>query len=245
MSAWMLLIFAPCIGSWLGVVARRWPQGRPVALARSACEHCGHVLGSLDMVPLASFLWLCGKCRYCGAPIGWFHPAIELAALTVAVAALGVDGAGWLAWVDAALGWALLLAAWIDAQTYRLPDVITLPLILAGLLVTYLTQPGAIYNHAAAAAAGYLSFRLIDALYHAVRHRHGLGQGDAKLLAAAGAWLGLAALPWTVFLAACAGLIMALIALRGALHGTARLPFGPALALSFFLLRLAGGAGWI
>jgi leader peptidase (prepilin peptidase)/N-methyltransferase len=239
LSGWMILLVAPVIGSWLGVLIRRWPQGRPVAMARSACDACGHQLGPLDMVPLASFALLRGRCRYCGAPIGWFHPVIELAALTVAVAVYCAGPGGWQNWIDAALGWALLTAAWIDAETYRLPDVITLPLILAGLLVTFLLQPGAIYNHAAAAALGYAAFRLLNAAYFSLRHRHGLGQGDAKLLAAAGAWLGLAALPYVVLGAGVLGILIALLSLR-TLRGDARIAFGPALAASFFIWRLLG-----
>lgn len=238
---WMILLVAPIIGSWLGVLIRRWPQGRPVAMARSACEHCGHQLGPLDMLPLASYLLLRGRCRYCAAPIGWFHPAIELAALTVAAAVYCTAPGGWQNWIDVSLGWALLTAAWIDAETYRLPDVITLPLILAGLLVTWAYQPGAIYNHAAAAALGYGAFRLLNTAYHALRHRHGLGQGDAKLLAAAGAWLGLAALPYVVLGAGVLGILIALLSLRrSSLRGDTRIAFGPALAASFFIWRLLG-----
>lgn len=238
----MLLLVAPVIGSWLGVLIRRWPQGRPVAMARSACEHCGHVLGPIDLVPLASFIWRRGRCRYCGAPIGWFHPAIELAAMAIAVAALYANGGGWPGWIDAALGWALLTAAWIDAETFRLPDLITLPLILAGLGVTWIYQPDAIYGHAAAAALGYGAFRLLDETYRALRGRHGLGEGDAKLLAAAGAWLGLAALPYTVMGAGLAGIGMAILSKQpGGLRRDQPIAFGPALALSFFLTRLTAG----
>ena len=190
----MLVLVAPIVGSWIGVLVRRWPWGRPVALARSQCDSCGHNLGPLELVPLASFLALRGRCRYCGASIGWFHLVIELAASAVAVAAISTSGAGGPAAADCGLGWALLCAAWIDAETLRLPDFITLPLILAGLAVTWLAQPTALYDHAAAAVLGYGGFRLLDGLYWTVRRRHGLGEGDAKLLAAAGAWLGLAAL---------------------------------------------------
>jgi leader peptidase (prepilin peptidase) / N-methyltransferase len=240
LSGWMIIVTAPIIGSWLGVLVRRWPQGQPVALARSACEYCHHELAPADMVPLASFLWLNGRCRYCGALIGWFHPVIELAALAVAVAVFAVVGGGWQGWADAALGWALLTAAWIDAETYRLPDIITLPLILAGLLVTWAEQPMVVYNHAAAAAAGYIAFWGINNIYRALRHRHGLGEGDAKLLAAAGAWLGIFALPYVVFGAALIGIAIALIVMRGGLRGGQRIAFGPALALSFFVSRLLG-----
>lgn len=239
---WIILLVAPVIGSWLGVLIRRWPQGRPVAMARSACDACGHRLGPLDMVPLAGFLLLRGRCRYCDAPIGWFHFAIELAALTVAVAVFCTGPGGWLNWIDVSLGWALLTAAWIDAETLRLPDIITLPLILAGLGVTWLYQPAAIYGHAAAAALGYGTFRLLDAAYLALKERHGLGAGDAKLLAAAGAWLGLLALPYVVLGAGLLGIGMFVFSnLSAGLRRDQPIAFGPALALSFFIARLAAG----
>ncbi len=236
---WVLLLLAPIIGSWLGVLVRRWPQGRPVALARSQCDSCGHDLAPLDLVPLLSFAWRRGNCRYCASPIGWFHPAIELAALAIAAISLAAGGWGWQPWIGAVLGWALLCAAWIDFETFLLPDWITLPLVLAGLAVTWIEQPQSLYDHAAAAAIGYLGFRLLDAAYFRLRHRHGLGQGDAKLLAAAGAWLGLSALPWVILAAGLAGILFAIVLIwRNRQERGAALPFGPALALAFFAFRL-------
>ncbi len=211
-------------------------------MARSACDACGHRLGPLDMIPLASFALLRGHCRYCGAKIGWFYPAIELAALSVAAVVYYASPGGWQNWIDTALGWALLTAAWIDAETFRLPDIITLPLILAGLGVTWVYQPGDIYGHAAAAALGYGAFRLLNAAYRALKGRHGLGAGDAKLLAAAGAWLGLAPLPYVVMGAGLVGIGMVVVASRATgLRRDQPIPFGPALALAFFLARLAAG----
>jgi leader peptidase (prepilin peptidase)/N-methyltransferase len=242
LPGWMVLVVAPVIGSWLGVLVRRWPQGRKLALARSACDHCGHALAPADLLPLLSFGMLRGKCRYCGARIDPFHPAIELAAASIALAAFIADCDGARLWIDAGLGWALLCAAWIDFETFFLPDLLTLPLILAGLGVTWLLQPTALFNHAAAAALGYSGFRLLDHAYLTFRHRHGLGQGDAKLLAAAGAWTGLLLLPYIIATAGLIGIAMALLAARRrGLRGDQRIAFGPALALAFFIWRLFGG----
>lgn len=238
----MILGAGPLIGSWLGVVIRRWPAGQDFVRGRSCCDACATPLGWAELVPVISFAVLRGRCRHCGAAIGWFPLAVELTALGVGAAALAADGVSPAAWIDAALGWALLLTAWIDAETYLLPDMVTLPLILAGLAVTFWQTPPALTDHAAAAAIGYAAFRLLNISYRALRGRDGMGTGDAKLLAAAGAWLGLAALPWLIFIAAILGI--AAHAILGFVRNAPRLsqpiPFGPALAAAFFGLRLVG-----
>jgi leader peptidase (prepilin peptidase)/N-methyltransferase len=238
--AWMVVLLGPVIGSWLGVLIRRWPQGRPVGVARSACDACGQRLAPIDLVPVVSFIALRGSCRYCRAPIGRFHLLIELAALLVALVALTAGGGGAALWVNAGLGWILLLAAWIDAETMRLPDILTLPLVLAGLAVTWCFTPWALYNHAAAAALGYLGFRALNETYRAIRHRDGLGEGDAKLLAAAGAWLGVAVLPYVIVSAGVIGIVVAVLRYRLVNAPVNRpIAFGPALAVAFFGWRLA------
>ena len=130
----------------------------------------------------------------------------------------------------------------IDATTQRLPDVLTLPLIAAGLAATWVLQPDFVYEHSLAAIAGFASLRALDWLYIRIRHRHGLGGGDAKLFAAAGAWIGPWGLP-TVMVWACSGAILA-VALRrwreGPLAAETQLPFGPYLALGLWLTWLYG-----
>jgi leader peptidase (prepilin peptidase)/N-methyltransferase len=238
---WAVLILGPVIGSWLGVIIRRYGTGQGTMLGRSACESCHAPLRAPDLVPLISFLSSRGRCRHCGAPIAWFHPAIEAAALAIAAAALAADGDTPRLWADAALGWSLLTAAWIDAEHFILPDLITLPLILAGLAVTWWQQPEALTGHAAGAALGYLGFTLLNAAYRALRGHDGLGQGDAKLLAAAGAWLGAEWLPDEILAAGLIGLAGVFAARLGGRRTDGKLPFGPALALACFTLRLATG----
>ena len=237
-----VLAAAPFIGSFLGVLIWRLPQGRPVVLARSVCEHCGVTLGVRDLVPLASYVWQRGRCRACGAAIAPFHPVVELAAVGVAGwAVLAEPDVGRL-WADCALAWSLLALGWVDWCWMLLPDALTLPLLLAGLGLTLAVEPAALADHAAGAIAGYVGLRGVALCYRAVRGREGIGAGDAKLLAAAGAWLGLAALPLVVLIAALLGLALAGgLALSGRkLRATTALPFGVCLAAALWLVWLHG-----
>jgi leader peptidase (prepilin peptidase) / N-methyltransferase len=236
---WGLVVVSPAIGSFLGLLIRRLPDGAPVARGRSHCDACGTTLRARDLVPVLSWLVARGRCRYCGQPLGWFYPGIELAALGVALTAVLIDG-GQGAWVDCLLGWWLLALGWIDLRSWLLPDVLTLPLIIAGLAASFVFDPDQLTQRALGAALGYLSLAAIAALYRALRGREGLGGGDAKLLAAAGAWLGAAALPQVILLAALSALAAAAsLRLAGIRLGRySALPFGPFLALAIWVLWL-------
>src|SRR5262249_34276868 len=130
---WPVLV-APFIGSFVGVLVTRLPKGEKLIWSRSACDHCSRRLGVLDLVPIASWFASRGRCRYCGAPITPLYPALELGALTLALWAATI-AEGWVLWASCALGWCLLALAVIDARDGILPDVLTLPLIPAGLAV--------------------------------------------------------------------------------------------------------------
>lgn len=240
-SYWPIaLVVAPFIGSFLGVVIQRLPKAQPVVFGRSSCDACGVPLTPCELVPLASFIWLRGRCRSCGEAIDRFHPAVELAAIGVALSAVLLNRDSPYLWVDCLLGWVLLVLAWIDWRWMLLPDILTLPLLLAGLLFTLATAPAAITDHAAGAAAGYLALRGLGWCYRIIRGRDGIGVGDAKLLGAIGAWLGLSLLPQVVLLAAVLALIAAaLLAVIGRrMRADTALPFGPYLALAFWVLWL-------
>jgi leader peptidase (prepilin peptidase) / N-methyltransferase len=236
------IVAAPFVGSFLGVLICDLPAGRLVGIRRSACETCGHRLGPTEMLPIVSFLLQRGRCRHCGDRIAGRHLAVELAAIGVAMWAGSALTDAAALWAACVLGWALLALGWIDWEHMRLPDALTLPLLLAGLVATWALEPDALFDHAMAAVAGYAAFRLLETGYRVLRGRDGLGQGDAKLAAAAGAWAGLTALPIIVFGAALAGLCLALVALlRGKRLGAATaMPFGPPLALALWVVWLYG-----
>ena len=142
------------------------------------------------------------------------------------------------------LGAALLAIAIWDARTMRIPDFISLPLVVAGLGAAWTVSSLPPLHHILGAIAGYAILALVAALYARVRGREGLGLGDAKLLAAAGAWLGALALPSVLLIASFTGLGHALV--RAALHrGQAEreLPFGPHIATAAFIVWLIGPFG--
>jgi leader peptidase (prepilin peptidase)/N-methyltransferase len=236
------ILLAPFIGSFLGTLILRLPDNRPIVWARSACDHCGHPLGPTELIPLVSFALARGCCRHCGQPIGRFHLGVEVAALAAALWAVTAT-ADDMIWWSCAFAWTLLVLAWIDLRTMLLPDVLTLPLIVLGLIMTWVTDTPSLLDHCLAAILGYTVLHGIAWAWKRFRGREGLGLGDAKLLAALGAWLGLAALPSVLFLSACLGLAAAgAAALTGrAMTRTTAIPFGPCLALAGWLAWLYFG----
>jgi leader peptidase (prepilin peptidase)/N-methyltransferase len=241
MAGWSLVLIAPFAGSFVGLIIRRLPDGLPIAGGRSRCEKCGAQLRAKDLVPILSWLAAKGRCRHCGDSLGWFYPGVELAALAVALAAVLVDG-GQAAWLDTLLGWWLLTLGWIDIRSWQLPDALTLPLVIAGLAAAAVFEPDQLMDRTLGAAGGYLVLLAVAMLYRVWRGREGLGGGDAKLLAAAGAWLGASALPQVILLSALSALAgAAYLRLSGVRLGAqSAMPFGPFLALATWVLWLCG-----
>ena len=212
-----------------------------LVLPGSACTGCGHALSVADNVPILSYLWLKGRCRYCHAPISARYPAVEL--LTAALSGmviwhLGSSFAGLSALL---LLWMLIAMTFIDIDTQLLPDELTLPLMWLGLLVnldgTFVPLRDAVIG----AALGYLSLWAVYWLFKLVTGRDGIGYGDFKLLAALGAWLGWMMLPVVVLLSSAVGAIvgLSLIVFRGH-HRDRPIPFGPFLAAAGLIALLFG-----
>lgn len=244
-AGWPMLAAAPFVGSFLATLAFRLPRGEPVSLGRSRCPACGATLGPVDLVPLFGWVLRRGHCNYCRAPIDPAYPLIEAGALGIAAWAVLSGLPGWQPVVVCALGWALLTLAATDLRHYLLPDALTLPLIPAGLLVAGVLPgwPVGLRDAAIGAVAGFAVIWGVGWFYRRLRGRDGIGLGDAKLLAAAGAWVGWQGLASVVLIAALAGIATALAtAIRQGrrLDPATRLPFGVFLALGTWLVVLYG-----
>lgn len=238
----ILLVAAPFVGSFLSVLLVRLPKSEDVVLSRSRCRSCGGRLSPRELLPIVSWLVQGGKCRQCGAGVPWLYPALEVGAAVVVLWAASTGMTGWVLAVSCGLGWVLLALGAMDLRDFVLMDVLTLPLMVAGLLVGYLLNGDAVLWHLAGAVGGFALMVGVGAVYQQLRGREGLGFGDAKLMAAAGAWTGLVGLG-TVLLYGS----LLTIALAGLLRQTGRevgtltpLPFGAGLAAGLWLTWLYG-----
>lgn len=215
------------VGSFLNVVVARLPHRRSLWGPRSACPACGAAIAWHDNIPVLSFVALRGRCRACEAPIAWRYPLIEaLTAGTFALAhlVLGLSPA----LVPALLLLAALIAiTFIDLEHQLIPDAITLPGVVTGLVANVAT--GAVPwldSVIGAIVAGGVFFAII------VASGGGMGGGDMKLGAMLGSFLGWQLTIVALFLAVVAGGGGALAVLSTGKKGRKDpIPFGPFLAL--------------
>ena len=241
---WACLL-APFVGSFLGVLAVRHDAVSSAVVGRSACPACGAKLGALELVPVLSWVALGGRCRHCRAAVSLFYPAIELAALGVAIWS-SCYFSGFALWASCGLGWTLIALAATDMKYFLLPDFLTLPLVAAGLLANAVLDDASFRDHALGAVLGYAFVRLLRFAYRRIRGREGMGLGDAKLLAAAGAWVSWQGLPSVLVLASFLGLAGVLVQhVRGHRVDPAQhVPFGAFLSAGLWLVWLYGPLTW-
>jgi leader peptidase (prepilin peptidase)/N-methyltransferase len=212
-----------------------------LVVPRSACPHCGHAIGALENIPLASWLLLRGRCAGCKARIGVRYPLVE------AFTGLTSAAVGWhFGFSLAALGglifaWALIAAAVIDLDTQLLPDDITLPLTWIGLLFNLFGAFTTLESALIGAIAGYLSLWSVYWVFKFATGKDGMGFGDFKLLAAIGAFLGWKMLPAVILLSSLVGALVGIALIVLARHGrNVPIPFGPYLAAAGLLALFFG-----
>jgi len=240
------LEFEPSAGR-LGFLRDLLRQARSVVHPGSHCPRCGRAIRPWDNLPVLSWLLLRGRCRACHLPISARYPAVEAAngLLWLGLALHGGARVGTLvAMVFVTL---LLVLTLIDLEHQILPDVLTLPGAASGLLAAFLPGAHVTPRHAVAAAlAGYLTFALVAWAWRRLRGIEALGQGDWKMAALLGSFLGWPGFLLTVLLASAAGSLvgLALIARGGAWQS--RLPFGSFLGVAGIACAFVGDGvlGW-
>ena len=202
-----------------------------LAVPRSACPHCGHAITALENVPIASWLWLRGRCSACRAPISARYPLVEAATGVLCAAAAWKYGATFATLAAVTLTCFLIALAMIDLDTQLLPDDMTVPLLWIGLLVNLFGIFSPLADAVIGAIAGYLALWSVYWLFRLATGKEGMGHGDFKLLAALGAWFGWASLPAIVLLSSAVGAAVGLAMIAGGrLKREVPIPFGPYLA---------------
>jgi len=200
------------VGSFLNVVIARVPVGESIVRPRSRCPSCRTPIAWWDNLPVLSWLALRGRCRTCRTRISWRYPLVELLGGAAALASVSRHGLSFAAIAEFAFAATLLALAFIDLDTWLLPHAITLPLLGAGLVLSaiHLTPAASILGSVAGSAAGWVGFALVAFLGERILKKEALGFGDVWLLAAIGAWLGIASLLPVVLLASLQGTVVGL-----------------------------------
>ena len=239
------LLLGLVIGSFLNVVIYRVPIGKSIVQPPSACGSCGTQLAVIDNIPLASWLILRGRCRYCQASISARYPIVEaLTALLFALTAVRF-GTSWTLPAELVFVAALIALAAVDLERYLLPRTILYPsgaLVVIGLVVAAgATERWGRLGVAALCAAG--GFALFVAIHFS--KPAWLGFGDVRLAALLGlglGWIG----PWYLFIgfmaANLAGALFGVgLMVAGRATRTTALPYGVFLGAGSVFAVLAGG----
>ncbi len=235
------LLIGACAGSFLNCAALRRPRGEKLPRGRSHCPECGHVLGLLDLVPVFSWLFLGGKCRYCKAKISPRYPVTELVSAGAFALTFWRFGLTVLTAEHWVLFGLLLYLSLVDLDSMELPD----GPVLAAAVLFLTTLPFAerplsrlLWGLAAAVLYGG-GLLLLSLIMDKVLGRESLGGGDVKLLAALALWCGPGPGIFLILLAALLGLLFAAV-----LKKRGPFPFGPALSLAALPVILAGERLW-
>jgi leader peptidase (prepilin peptidase)/N-methyltransferase len=231
------------IGSFLNVVVWRVPRGESIVSPPSHCPRCDTPISPRDNVPVVSWLLLRGKCRHCGEPISARYPAVELLTGVVFGALAAKLGVDWALPAFLYLGAVGVALALIDLDHKRLPNTLTLPSYVVGIV---LLGAAALLRHDVwsieraliGMASLYAVYFLLVLAYPA-----GMGFGDVKLAGVLGLWLGYLGWPELV-VGGMAGFVLggvfgvAVLLARRASRKT-QVPYGP------FMILGAFGAIWL
>ena len=233
-------LFGLLVGSFLNVCIFRLPRGTSIVWPASACGSCRRELRWFENIPIVSWVVLGAKCARCKAPISLQYPLVEaitavLFVLVVATTPAGPQLAARLLFVCA-----LIVLFGIDLEHQILPNSITLPGIVIGVLFSLAGPPGWRASLLGVLLGGGVLYAIAWG-YYAVRREEGLGMGDVKMLGMIGAFLGWQAVLLTLVLASLSGALIgvAMISLqRGSMKYA--LPFGTFLAIGALVAMLAG-----
>jgi leader peptidase (prepilin peptidase)/N-methyltransferase len=211
-----------------------------LAYPPSHCPACMVKLSIWQNIPVVSYLVLRGRCAHCQAPIHFRYILVEILCAIFSTIAAVQFGLSVELLAVLLMTWFLLVMSFVDIQHQVLPDILTIPLLWLGLFVSCFNVLSNTHDAVLGAIMGYLFLWIVNGIFKWITKKEGIGHGDFKLLAAAGAWLGWQLLPFVVLTSSVLGLVVGggALLIQGRSKNTP-IPFGPFIALSLWL-----GAIW-
>ncbi len=251
----LIFILGLGFGSLANVCIYRIPRGESIIRPGSYCPKCGKQIKWYDNIPLISYALLGGKCRYCGRGISLQYPLIELiTGLFFLLTYRKFQGAPVTITIFLFLVLSLIIVSTVDFQTYTIPNRLTYPLIVLGLLSSPLNSflgaySGMIVNSPKELSLFFFSFLgllagggtlyLIALLGRSMFKREAMGGGDIKLISGIGAFLGLVNVLWAIFIASLLGALTgAVLLIAGKYKKFQVIPFGVYISLGTILVFL-------
>ncbi|MBI3592053.1 MAG: prepilin peptidase [Nitrospirae bacterium] len=246
-------IFGLIVGSFLNVCIYRLPRDISIVRPSSACPACNTPIKPWDNIPILSYLLLIGKCRNCGERISIRYPVVELLNGVLYLSVLEHFGTGWHLPILFALVSAMVVITFIDLDFQIIPDIVTLPGIVIGLIGASFLLPDPftpLLHYSITPSFPIVGFKnsiaglfLGGGLFYliAILSRGGMGGGDIKMMAMVGAFMGWKAIFLTTFLGSLTGSLVGifLMIFKGKGRKT-KIPFGPFLALGALITLFFG-----
>ena len=230
------MVVGAVVGSFMGLVLIRLPDGRPLVMDRSSCDTCDKELQPIELVPVLSWVIQGGKCRECGSAIDRWQLAAEVGGALIGAVSV------WLSWFPVwamMLGWQLLLLAMLDLRHMWLPRQLSALLGASGALFAlvmgyWANDPMVLVQSMVGGVFGFTALWMLGQGYLMWRGQEGLGGGDPPLMGAIGLWLGPLGAIHTLLVASLAGLAVAGVLWRAGreIRPDTMLPLGTLLALA-------------
>ncbi len=231
--SWMIdiavILASLLIGSFLNVLIYRLPRGESIVSPGSHCPHCDHPLGVLDLIPVLSYIFSAGQCRYCKGSISSRYPLVETLTAILFWLVYQQHGLGWPGLTGVILTAVLIVSMFTDIDEGIIPNAITYPAFVVVLCLSFVSPLG--WLSSLIGGLGFFIFMLVIALVS----KGGMGGGDVKLAAVIGAATGPAGAVMVLIISSLAGGLwgLFLIITRGA-GGKSAIKFGPFLAVAAY-----------
>lgn len=231
-------LLGSALGSFANAVIARLPRGESIIFPASHCEECQAPLRWYDLVPIVSFLFLRGRCRYCGTSLSWLEPLVELVSGLIFVCAFQRFGFSWSAIVVGAFLLNLLVLSILDIQLKVIFDsILWFGLSLILLWPSLWHSP---ISHITGAALAGAIFWIIRVAGSHLFEREAMGFGDVQVAALLGFWIGYEKIAWLVAWSFVLGfLVAAPLLLMRKKQLADEIPFGPFLcAAAAYILMI-------